>query len=242
MNDIVGKALSALKSNGPEILTGLGVGGVFATSYFATKAGFESAKHFSEGPPMEEISIKERIKQTWKLYIPPVTSGAFTIGCVLAGARGSNKRTAAAVTAYSLAERTLTEYKEKVVEQAAGKNRDEKIREEIARDKVNANPPSSEIVVGEGLVLCCELYTGRYFTSTMEALQKATNQVNSWALNIGQAELDSFYDQIGLPYTSASGNMGWTDERLMELEISWVGTPDDRPCLAFNYSYLAPLR
>jgi hypothetical protein len=241
MNDILAKTLSTLRSNGPEILTGLGVGGVFATSYFASKAGYEAAQHFSEGPPLEEIPIKERIKQTWKLYIPPVVSGAFTVGCILAGARGSNKRTTAAVTAYSLTDRAFTEYKEKVVEQV-GKNKEQKVRDEMAEAKVRENPPSSEIIIGDGKVLCCELYTGRYFASSMETLKKAQNQVNHWALNIGEAELDSFYDQIGLSYTSASGNMGWTSDRLMELEITWVGTDDDRPCLAFNYNYLAPLK
>lgn len=241
MNNILAKTLSTLRSNGPEILTGLGVGGVFATSYFASKAGYEAAQHFSEGPPLEQVSIKDRIKQTWKLYIPPVTSGAFTIGCILAGARGSNKRTAAAVTAYSLTDRAFTEYKEKVVEQL-GKNKDQKVREGIAEDHVKENPPSNEIIIAEGKVLCCELYTGRYFTSTMETLRKAQNWVNSCAIQSGYCELDSFYDEIGLEYTSASGNMGWTDDRLMDLEITWVGTPDERPCLAFNYSYLAPLK
>lgn len=241
MNNILAKTLSTLRSNGPEILTGLGVGGVFVTSYFASKSGYEAAQHFSEGPPLEEISVKDRIKQTWKIYIPPAVSGAFTVGCILAGARGSNKRTAAAVTAYSLTDRAFTEYKEKVIEQVS-KNKDQKIRDEIAQDHVNANPPSTEMIVGDGKVLCCELYTGRYFASTMETLRKAQNDINAWLLQMGKAELDSFYDGIGLPYTSASGNMGWEDDRLMELEITWVGTEDNRPCLAFNYNYLAPLK
>lgn len=241
MNDAVAKVLAAVKSNGPEILTGLGVSGVFATSYFATKAGYESAKHFAEGPPIEEVSIKDRVKQTWKLYIPPVTSGAITIGCIIAGARGSNKRTAAAVTAYSLVDRSFSEYKEKVAERL-GENKDKKIRDEIAEEAIRANPPSKEIIIGDGNVLCCELYTKRYFSSSMETLRRATNWVNSNAIKHGYCELDAFYDEIGLEYTSASGNMGWTDERLLELEITWVGTEDDRPCLAFNYDHLKPLK
>lgn len=241
MNNILAKTLSTLRSNGPEILTGLGVGGVFATSYFASKAGYEAAQHFSEGPPLEEISVKDRIKQTWKLYIPPTVSGVFTVGCILAGARGSNKRTAAAVTAYSLTDRAFTEYKEKVVEQIS-KNKDQKIRDEIAQDKVNANPPSTDIIVGDGKVLCCELYTGRYFPCTMETLRRAENDINAWILQLGRAELDSFYDVVGLSYTSASGNMGWEDDRMMELEFTSVLTEDGRPCLAFNYDHLKPLR
>ncbi len=244
MNSILAKTLSTLRSNGPEILTGLGVGGVFATSYFANKAGYEAAQHFSEGPPIEEIAVKERIKQTWKLYIPPVVSGAFTVGCILTGARGSNKRTAAAVSAYSLVDRAFSEYKEKVVEQI-GKNKELKIRDEIAQDKVTAdfeNCDKSVVIFGSGNVLCCELMTRRYLRSDMETLKKAANEINFRINHDIYVTLDEFYDLIGLPHTSVSSNLGWDSLKLLDLSFTTTLAEDGEPCLAFEYNYTKPLR
>jgi Family of unknown function (DUF6353) len=240
MPDLVSKAIKIFKSNSPEILTAFGVSGVLTTSYLVGKASFK-ASHILVGRPKEE-EFKEKVKLVWKCYIPAGISGVLTIGCIVGASKVNGRRTAAAVTAYSLTERAFSEYREKVVEEL-GKGKEKKIRDEIAQDRVAKTPPGSRevIVVGTGHVLCCELYTHRYFRSDMETLRKAQNDINARVNHELYVCLDEFYDLIGLPYTANSINIGWDSDRLMELEFSTVISEDGEPCIAFDYNYIKPL-
>jgi hypothetical protein len=171
---LITNPLPIIKQNAPEIFTALSMSGVVTTAYFTGKASYEVARDEDVDP---WISKRDQIKRYWKLYIPAGLSGAFTIGCIFGASRAAGHRTAAAVTAYSLSERAFSEYKEKVVEQI-GKGKEQKLRDEIAQDRVNKTPPREVIIAGTGAVLCCELFTQRYFRSDMETLRKAMNDIN----------------------------------------------------------------
>lgn len=235
------KALSTAKSNSPEILVALGIGGVVATAVLSVKAGMKAKAHLESEPPY--MTKKEIAKETWRYYIPPALAGATTIACIVGSSKLSAKRTAAAVAAYSVTERAFSEYKEKVIEQV-GKTKELAVRDGIAQDKVNANPPSKEIVVlDKGEMICLEMHTGRYFKGNMQTLVKAQNEIN-FLLNedVSDVTLDDFYRHIGLNETSHSAYMGWTKDKLLKLQITTALTEDDRPCLAFDYNYIKPLR
>ncbi len=164
-----------------------------------------------------------------------------TIACIVGTARVSNKRAAAAQAAFVLTERAYSEYRNKVIEEY-GERKDQSLRDSIAEDRVKKNtPPSADILItGPGNVLCCELHTGRYFSSDMETLRKAQNDLNSRLLGHDTCSLDDFYWLVGLNGTSNSGDLGWTSEKLMVLDFSTVLTEDGRPCLAFEYNYIKP--
>lgn len=235
------RVLKTIKSNSPEIMTGLGVAGVITTSYLAGKAGYETCKAMSEEDPY--MSLKERARHTWRLYIPAGISGAVTIACIIGASKSNGQRTTAAVAAYSLSEKAFSDYREKVVEQI-GKNKEQAIRDDISQDKVKNNPVGSRevIVLGSGHVLCCELYTNRYFNSDMETLRKAVNTINHKITNHPYVTLDEFYDLIDIPHTSNSSSVGWDFDKLLDLDFSSVLTETGEPCLAFEYNYVKPLR
>lgn len=252
LNDILNRTLNTVKSNSPEILTALGVSGVLSTSYLVGKASFKASEAIDEDPRGEvvagvfykaDLSVKEKAQLVWKIYIPAGISGALTIGCIIGASRASGRRTAAAVTAYSLTEKAFTEYKEHVVEQL-GEGKEQKLRDEIAQEQVTKNPIGSKevLVIGTGQILCCELLTHRYFRSDMESLRKAQNDVNAMVVNLLYVSLDDFYDLIGLPHTTNSDKMGWNSDKLMDLSFSTVLSEDGEPCLAFDYNYTKPLR
>jgi Family of unknown function (DUF6353) len=248
MSNIFANVVKTVKSNSPEILTALGVGGVVATSILSTKATAKSIREIDAMEHNDGIAvankerIKDRIRLVWKNYIPPVISGVVTIGCIIGSNRAGGNRTAAAVAAYSLTERAFSEYKEKVVEQL-GEGKEQKIRDEIAAEKVQKNP-SREVMITSvsGHVLCCELYTGRYLFSDMESLRRACNDLNKILIDQIYASLDEFYDLIGLSYTSNSCNLGWDSDRFLELHFSTVMSDNGEPCLAFEYNYVKPIR
>ncbi len=247
--NILAKTTKTLKSNLPEILTALGVSGVVTTSYLTAKASFKASEVIRENETAkgacndDKERFKERTKLVWKLYIPAGVSGTLTIGCIIASSKANGRRTAAAVTAYSLTERAFSEYREKVVEQI-GKGKEQKIRDEVAQDRISKNSQSSQevIVVGTGHVMCCELFTHRYFRSDMETLRKAQNDVNARVVNDMYVTLDEFYDIVSLSHTSNSNTLGWDSTRLMELMFSTVLAEGGEPCLAFEYNYTKPLR
>jgi Family of unknown function (DUF6353) len=248
LSGLFSKVIKTLKSNSPEILTALSVSGVITTAYFTGKAAYIASEIINDNEKAEgkiedfKARFKENTKQTWRLYIPAGVSGTLTIVCILGSSRASGRRTAAAVTAYSIGEKAFTEYREKVVEQI-GRNKEQTIRDQIAQDSVLKIPKSTEVIItGKGDILCCELYTRRYFRSDMESLRKAQNDINARIVNEFYVVLDEFYDIIKLTYTSQSSRLGWDSDKLMELTFSTVLSETGEPCLAFDYNYLKPLR
>lgn len=246
---ILSKTIQTLKSNSPEILTAFGVAGVFTTSYLTGKAAYKASRIIAEDEQQgvmfenRKDRFKERVRLTWKIYIPAAGSAVLTTACIIGGSRATAKRTTAAVTAYSLTERAFTEYREKVVEEI-GERKEQKIRDEIVQDHVTATPPVSRevIITSGGQVLCCELYTHRYFQSDMETLRRAQNDINMMVVNNLYVTLEEFYDLIGLPHTSVSDIVGWDSDRLMNLDITATISENGVPCLAFEYNYVKPLR
>lgn len=243
LGDLVVGGIKQIKRNSPEILTALGVSGVITTAYLTAKASFSAAEvlHGTDLPEDRLERIKEQVRHTWVLYVPAGISGAAAIVCIIAGTRAQAQKTAAAVAAYSITERAFSEYKEKVVEQI-GNNKERAIRDEIAQEQVIQNPPSQMMLVAvEGNVLCCELFSGRYFWSTMDKIKSAVNEINSRIVKDEYVLLDEFYDLLFISRTDASGSMGWEDAKLLELQYTAVMTDDNKPCMAFSYNYLRPI-
>lgn len=224
-------------------MTAIGVSGTLVTAYLTGKASFEASRIIhSEDAPVLPDDRKEKAKivvpMVWKLYIPAGVSAGLTIASILGALRVQSRRSAAITAAYSLSEKAFAEYKEKVVEQL-GTKKEQKIRDEIAQDRVNNNPPGKELMIaGSGEVLCCELYTNRYFHSDMESLRKAQNDINAKLFREMYATLNDFYYLVGLSPTSESGNYGWESDKQMELYFSAVLSDDNRPCMTFEYNYI----
>ena len=248
LHAIVKQTEHILRNNSPAILTALGVSGTITTAYLTGRAtvkatrivdSFESAGGTAGD---RKQRIKERTTLVWKLYIPPAASCALTVGCIFGALQFGNRRTAALTAAYTLSEKAFTEYQEKVVEKI-GDVQERNLRDEIAQDRANSRPVSREVVIaGPGNVLCLELYTGRYFNSDKETLMQAVNELNRKSIANMGACLSDWYSLVGLPYTSLSDDVGWTQDKLMELRFTAVFADDGRPCLAFEYNYIQPVR
>ena len=231
-------AKAFVKHNSPAILTGIGITGAVTTAYFTGVAGYRTAKRLEDMPPME--SKREVVLEVWDLYIPAAVSGLVTVACIFGANKISSNRAAAAYSLLAIGEKAFEEYKEKVVEKL-GENKEQAIRDEIAQEKVLSNAPGQIIYAGGEGVLCCELLTGRYFLSDMETLKKAVNSINAKLLREDYVVVGEFYYTIGLAHTSNSSNIGWTSDKLMDLEFTTVLSNDAKPCLAFEYNYIKPL-
>ena len=246
----VSKLKYLLNDNSTTLLSVVGVGGTVATALLTGRATFKAARLLitrkkwrmllgekeSRNIPPHGFSKTEKAKLVWPLYLPPVASGVLTVTCIIAAHRISSKQIVALTAAAGISERALTEYKDKVLEKFGAKE-DEKIHADIAQDRVNKFPPSSQIMIaGSGDVLCYDMLTGRYFQSTMEELKRAENKVNYELIHYMSCSLTHFYDEIGLPPTSYSDTHGWNMNHHMELKFSTIFSEDNRPCIAIDFN------
>jgi len=251
---VLGKKLvKVVSDNAPAILTGLGAIGVVTTAIFATKAGMATvpALKAAKKEKGEDLTRTEKVAAVWTLYIPPVVIGVAAVGCIIASHSIDAKRQAAAIGMFTLTETAFQEYRDKTKELTTGP-KEKKIRDEIAQDRVNANPVSGKEIVerkigGEvvmsrpGTVLCHDALSGRYFEADMETLRKAENDINARLIRNDYCSQNEFYREIGLPDNGFGDEFGWTSERLLELEFSTVLSEDGRPCISINY-HMLPIR
>ena len=251
-------AQKVIVKRSPEILTGLGVAGLVTTTVLAVKATpkalrlIEMAEDHGIGitskngdPDWERrpLTKLETVKVAWKPYIPAAVTGAVSIACIIGASSVHARRNAALATAYQLSTTALSEYKEKVVE-TIGEEKEKVIREKIAQDKIDRDPIKESIeketvVIGSGEVLFLEPVSMQCFKSDIESVRKILNDIN-FRLTTGMEEyisLSEFYDEIGLPHTSISDDIGWNLGRDGQLEADFLAakTTDGRPCLMLDY-------
>lgn len=247
--EVLKRAQKLSLDNSPAILTGVAVAGTITTAILAGKAGFKSAHVIAEAEQLQggtsetpRERAKERFVWTWKLYIPAAVSGGLTVASLVYSNRISARRGAALATAFTLSERAFDEYKEKVVDQI-GVNKEQRLRDDIMRDRVDNDPVSQKevIITGNGDVLCYETMSGRYFHSNMETLRKAQNDINAQIINQMYASQNDFCRLIGLPPTGYGEEVGWNTDKMLELQFSSVLSEDGKPCLAIGYTY-TPIR
>lgn len=236
-------ARNTASKHSPEILTGIGIAGMITTTVLAVKATpkalklMEDAQYDKEG----DLTVPEKVKVTWKCYIPATLLGLASVGCLIGANSVNLRRKAALATAYKLSETALAEYKEKVIE-TVGEEKAKDIRSAIAKDKMEKNPvtKSEVIITDKGESLFCDSISGRYFKSDMNTIEKAVNTINRRLLNEMSVSLTEFYSEIGLSPTSLSEELGWNmNDGQIEIDFSSQITDDGRPCIYIEYE-IAP--
>lgn len=247
-DDLILKSRQFTQDNATEILTGVGVTGTITVAYLSGKASIKAFKLIAEEETrimveqdtlapfsLTTLTTKEKIKLVWPIYVPTIGTTGLTVASIVLANRLSSKKAAALAAAYGLSERAFSEYKDKVAEHLT-KAKEVKIREEIAQDRVDKNPVSQVIITGAGDVLCYDSLTGRYFESNIEAIKKAMNTINYRIMHNGPESLSAFYDEIGLPPTSMSDELGWNSNDLMDILFSTTMSTDERPCIAIDFT------
>lgn len=232
------------KENSSAILTAGGVIGTVTTAVLSGRAAVKAQRLIDEERESRKIpmalSKTEKATLVWPVFIPPVLVGTATIGSIVAANYMSAKRAATLAAAYGMSQKQLEEYKDKVSEKLTGPKA-QAIDDEIAQDRVNNNPPKDNevIILAGGDVLCYDELTGRYFRSTVEQIRKAESKINADLVHHQYASLSSYYDEIGLPATNLTDTIGWgihDQEIPLKVKLSTTMTPDDKPCVAINFT------
>src|SRR4051794_15145065 len=240
LNDVKQKAVTVLQENSSTLLTAGGVVGTVATAILAGRGGIKAGRILREAEADLrvdnanddlELPTMDKFKLAAPQFIPPIVTGTLTVTSIIFANRMSAQKIAALAAAYGLAERNLSEYKEKISEKLTGPKA-QQIDDEIAQDRVNRTPGHETIIIGDGDVLCFDACTGRYFKSTVEQIRAAMNSTNAEILNHDYVRASDFYEQLGLKPTTWTDETGWNREHLPELKITSGKTDDNKPYIS----------
>lgn len=226
----------------PGILTAVGIGGMVTSIVFAVRAtpkAMECIEQEKDSTQKNKLNPYDVLKAAWKCYIPTVAIAGVSIVCLVGGQQVNARRNAALATAYTLSDQAFREYQKKVVE-TVGDKKEEKIRSDVAQDKVTreVKNPSQIIPTGHGQTLCYDMFTGRVFYSDIEYLRRCVNNLNERMVTLHRdyISLNDWYYEIGLEPVPIGDDLGWNLDcsGCIELEFDSV-LIDGTPCLSVGY-------
>lgn len=248
---------TGVKKHSPEILTGIGIAGMVASTVLAVKVTpkalilieeekrrknqelLEIAKYNGESEVgrIDSLRPAELIKTTWKCYIPAAVTGTMSILCLVGASSVSARRNAALATAYTLSETAMKDYREKVIE-TIGEKKEQTVKDAVAKDKIENNPvTNNEVIITEkGDTLCYDALSGRYFKSDIDKIKRAVNEANRQLLLESNISLNELYDWVGLDHTKIGDDLGWKiDDGMIEVAFSSQLATDGTPCVVLDF-------
>lgn len=248
--------------NAPTILSGVGVVGAVGTAVLTAKATFDAARIIriedqkrlkaqevmnAHGEPDENILAlmldnKEKALLVWKQYLPAAGICTVTVAAIVCANRMSIGRAAALAAAYSLNDKRFNEYKAKVAEKF-NPTQEEKVRTEIAQDQVNRSQPvpTQLVVTGRDEQLFYDQPSGRYFKSDMETIRKLQNDLNRQVTQESYVTLNDWYMMLGLQPTPYSDELGWNNDKHLDVQFSATMSGENLACMAIDYDW-EPMR
>lgn len=231
--------LNKLSEKSPEILIGLGLAGMLTSTVLAVKATPKALDIIREEEEYrkEALTRLQKVKLTWKYYAPAAIGYCTSAACIIGANSVNSKRNAVLAGAYKISENALLEYRDKVVE-VLGEEKEREIIDSIAEDRIRQEPEqcNTVIVAGKGDTLCYDMYSGRYFNSNMDEINKILNKINYKLMSDNMISLNEFYSEIGLDSTVNGYDFGWNvDDGLIELYFSSILNDAGQPCLAMHF-------
>lgn len=213
MNDLYSRSAQFLKRKSPTILSFVGAAGVVVTSISTAKAATKASKvlELAKQEKGEELTRFEKVNVALPIYIPSILFGAATITCIFGANIMNQKRQATLISAYGLLDRSYKEYKQKV-DELHGEGSNEEIEDEIANDKFN----ELDIKPAKGKQLFYDVFSRRYFESTMEELLIAEREINRIMHTGWAASVNEFYELIGLRGIEEYSELGWSVSMMEE--------------------------
>ena len=223
-----------------ELLIGVGIGGLIGAGVDAVRRTFKVSKEIEARKQELEtdiLPVKETVKIAAPVYAVPVVLAGVSVACIAGGTNVNVRRNAALAAAYDLSEGTLKSYKDKAKD-ILGEKKEQEIQEAVDKETIEKNPAKSSTVVatGRGNTLCYDSFSGRYFLSDMDVIDKAFNEINRRLLFDSYISLNDVYDFLGLDGTELGDMVGWNiQSSLIEHQFSSQLNPDGTLCLVLRF-------
>jgi hypothetical protein len=218
-------------------MVGTGVGCLIAASISSFILGPMAQEEIAEKREKDEnVQSIELVRTYIKYCTAPALLLATGTGLVLYGNNMNVERGAAAMAALTLSETTLREYRNKTKE-VIGEKKEQKIRDEIAKDALRQNPVEKKgvILTGNGDYLCFDKMSGRYFRSDIEKLKRIENDLDMRMRHQNYITQNELYYEIGMEPIGTGDRNGWNiSDGYIQMEFSYDGSVNGEPCLVMN--------
>ena len=249
---LLAKGAGALiRKNSPHILTAVGIASYISAIVMAAKAAPIAKPELDHALELRKEAIeadesktdatadctKYIVDNVAPLYLGTVGMAVLGTACVIAADKVHTKRQTALMAAYTISEKALDVYQEKVIKRL-GEKKHEAVMDDIATDEepFAKKPDKIEVLDSEG-VLCYDHVTGRYFKSSIENVRSAESAVVKRLLDETMVSLNEFYAELGLNDVSVIGDaLGWDATRTgLDIHFTSMLDNDGVPCLVLNY-------
>lgn len=228
LTNILGHTGDFLKKHSSTILTCIGAVGVVTTAVMTAKVTPKAIELLEEAEAEkdEELTLTEKVIIAVPVYIPPVVMGVATIACIFGANALNQKQQAALTSAYALLSSSYNEYKHKV-DELYGDEAGATVRKAIAEDRRKENGKSKFESSGEKLTFYL-MERDEYFESTKEDVLAAEYHFNRNFILRGYANLNEFYEFLGLSKTEEGELLGWSIDAGCEFYgYAWVDFEHD---------------
>lgn len=210
--------------HGADVLTGLGVVGVFSTAVMAAKNTPKALEVLEEKDNYKvekygyHLTRFEKALAMAPAYIPAILMGTATAGCILGANHVNKQNQAALIAAYTYLDSSYKEYQHKVKE-IFGEEAEKKVREELEKDRYLHEQFGN---VDEKRLFYDE-YSHRYFEMSLFEFQKIMYDVNRIYNHVGELTLNEFYEFLQLEPVEIGNKLGWNGHKDWEcLGFSWI--------------------
>lgn len=235
------------RKHGRSILTGVGIGGMFAGSVVAaieTPKAVKKIEQKKEELNKEKLTAWEATKEVWKFYILPASLEVAGAGCIIAAHVSGERRNAALAAAAALYENSYNELKDKTKE-VLGEKKAKTIDDEISKDKVKEIKDVNKLVidVNEGPTLVMDGLTNHLYFYSIEKINLAEIELRKKCiLQDGVITVNDYLDAIHLPTVGWGWDYGWKfnvtstieSEQFRILHYSTLVGDGETPCFLFR--------
>ena len=234
----------------PELLAGTGIAcslAATATAVMATPKAMELLEERKlmftpeDGDPKDTVlPLKEKVKTVWKLYLPSACMSVGGVCFVVASVSTSNSRYLALSTSYELLKDAAYTYRDKVVE-TIGINKEKKISEEIAQEKLDKDKGNAPVVITQqGNTLFRDSLTGQYFRYDINKFKNKAIELANKELSENYAGVPEWLLELGLNIPETMMGMGWSTAdqgRVVQVDFTAcvAHSYNDEPCLVIDY-------
>lgn len=220
-----------------KILTGAAIIGCFTTGAL-TFRGYMQSRDVLDS--LEDSSFFNRVKKTYKYYIPAASIGAISAVCIFGANNAILKKQTSAIAMYKASEKYLSHVLNEI-----NPEEKEKIYDSFVKKLVNENDVDVELNDPEFLFDVDELYvpfldswTGRLFKSTQENIKRAQNDLNYKLISGTDSfiTVNEFYNEIGIPPVDSGDHLGWSLDNKMEVGFDTTSTEKGVPCMVLKFN------
>ena len=231
-----------MEKSKPGFLLGSGIGlllSAVVSAFILAPMAKEALEEEKEKQNVDDLSPKDTIRTVAPYVGPPLALAAVGTYCVVRGDKMNVDNGAAAIAAYALAKESDREYRE-MTKEMVGEKKEKRIREAIAQDHVDKNPPDDRqiIITGKGSVKCRDAWTGRYFYGDYDKLRRIENEIDRRILDEQRVLINEYYLEAGMDEVDA-GKLCWKIENgYMRMDITTVMGQEHEPI--FEVSFREP--